>query len=215
MNAKLLLVRILGIPSLLVAVSPFAMADERRGFYFNADAGGSWANDVSLNEFPDAPPGGKVELTPGARLSLGGGYRACEWFRVGGEFGYGWNFFKDADGYFSQTPMMGVAEFSLPNKSKIVPFLGGGAGMSYNAIWLDDDNLGGGSRVDGAAGDTVFAWQAFGGLRYRINESMSAGLIYKYLDTQASEWDVENTSQDIRFGKVHLHTVSFSFSMSF
>ena len=215
MKTTLHLLRILSVSGLLVALSPLAQADEHRGFYFNADLGGSWANNVSLKEFPDAPPGGKVELTPGARLSLGGGFRACDWFRVGGEFGYGWNVFKDADGYLSQTPMMGVVEFHLPNRSKIVPFIGGGAGMSYNVIWFDNDSLGNGSRVDGAAGDTVFAWQAYGGLRYRINESMSAGVVYKYLDTQASEWDVDNTSQDIRFGKIHLHSVSFSFSMSF
>jgi opacity protein-like surface antigen len=208
-------VSFLGVCSLLAISSPFARADDHRGLYFNADLGGSWAQNVSLNEFPDAPPGGKVELTPGARLTLGGGYRVNPWFSVGGEFGYGWNLFKDADGYLSQTPMLGIVEFRLPNKSKIVPFIGGGAGMSVNFIWLDDDSLGNGSRVDGGAGDAVFAWQAYGGLRYKFNESMSAGIVYKYLDTQASEWDVDNTSQDIRFGKVHVHAVSASLSMSF
>jgi opacity protein-like surface antigen len=215
MKTKLHLIRILAVTGLLVASSPLARADERRGFYFNADVGGSWVDNVSLNEFPDAPPGGKVELTPGARLSMGGGFRATEWFRVGGELGYAWNYFEDADGYLSQSPFMGIVEFQLPNKSRIVPFIGGGAGMNYNVIWLDDDSLGNGSRVDGVAGDTVFAWQAYGGLRYRINESMSAGIIYRFLDSQSPEWDVDDTSQDIRFGKIHLHSISASFSMSF
>jgi opacity protein-like surface antigen len=199
---------------LAVGSSP-ALADERRGLYFNADLGGSLANNVSLNEFPDAPPGGKVELLPGVRFSLGSGYRVNEWFSAGGEFGYNWNLFKDADGYLSQTPFMGNVEFRLPNRSNIVPFIGGGPGMSFNVIWLDNDSLGNGSRVDGSAGDAVFAWQVYGGFRFKINDSMSAGVVYKYLDTQASEWDVDNTSQDIRFGKVHVHSISATFSMSF
>jgi opacity protein-like surface antigen len=87
--------------------------------------------------------------------------------------------------------------------------------MSFNVIWLDNDSLGNGSRVDGSAGDAVFAWQVYGGFRFKINDSMSAGVVYKYLDTQASEWDVDNTSQDIRFGKVHVHSISATFSMSF
>jgi opacity protein-like surface antigen len=199
---------------LAVGSSP-ALADERHGLYFNADLGGSLVNKLSLNEFPDAPPGGRVELHPGVRFGLASGYRVNEWFSAGGEFGYNWNLFKDADGYLSQTPFMGNVEFRLPNKSSIVPFIGGGPGMSFNVIWLDDDSLGNGSRVDGSAGDAVFAWQVYGGFRFKINDSMSAGIVYKYLDTQASEWDVDNTSQDIRFGKVHVHSISATFSMSF
>jgi len=125
------------------------------------------------------------------------------------------NTFKDADGYLSQAPFLANVEFRLPNRSPIVPFIGGGPGMSFSAIWFDNDSLGNGSRVDGSAGDTVFAWQAYGGLRYRINEYMSAGIIYKYFDAQATSFEVNNTSQDIRFAKTHVHTISACFSMSF
>jgi opacity protein-like surface antigen len=208
-------ISILSAYGLLALSSPFAAADEHKGLYFNADIGGSWADTVSLNAFPDAPPGGKVEFTPGMRMSAGAGYRVNDWFSAGGEMGYMWNGFKDADGYLSQTPFLANIEFRLPNKSRIVPFIGGGPGMSFNVIWLDDDSLGGGSRVDGSAGDAVFAWQAYGGLRFRINEYMSAGIVYKYFDAQSSEWDVDNSSQNIRFGKTHVHSISACFSMSY
>ncbi len=208
-------VSILSAIGLLAVSSPSVLADEHHGLYFNGDIGGTLADSTALNEFPDAPPGGKVEFHPGMRLSVGGGFRFNDWFSVGAETGFSYNTFKGADGYFSQTPFLGNVEFRLPNKSRIVPFIGGGPGMSFNTIFLDDDSLGSGSRIDGAASDAVFAWQVYGGLRFKINEYMSAGVIYKYLDAQASEWDVEDTSQDVRFGKTHVHTISASFSMSF
>jgi len=215
MKSHIRSVSILSAFGLLAVSSPFASADEHHGLYFNADVGGTLVNSTALNEFPDAPPGGKVEFNPGMRLSAGGGYRVNDWFSAGGELGFMWNTFKDADGYFSQTPLLANIEFRLPNRSPIVPFIGGGPGMSFNTIWFDNDSLGNGSRVDGAAGDVVFAWQAYGGLRFKINEYMSAGVVYKYLDAQASKFDVDNTSQDIRFGKTHTHCISACFSMSY
>jgi opacity protein-like surface antigen len=215
MKARPLLTRILSICVLLAASAPFAPGDEHKGIYFNADLGGSLVNTISLNEFPGAPSGEKVELHPGVRFSAGAGYRVNDWFSAGGEMGYNWNLFKDADGYFSQTPMLANVEFRLPNQSNIIPFIGGGPGLSFNGIWLDDDSLGNGFRVDGSASDTVFAWQAYGGFRFKITDYMSAGVVYKYFDCQASEWDVDDTSVDIRFSKAHIHTISACFSMSF
>lgn len=208
-------ISILSVCGLLALLPLSSRGDERKGLYFNADVGGSWADNISLNEFPDAPPGGNVELTPGVRLSAGGGYRFNDWFSVGAEMGYMWNGFEDADGYLSQTPFLANVELRLPNKSRIVPFIGGGPGMSFSSIWLDDDALGNGSSVDGGASDVVFAWQAYAGLRFRISEYMSAGIVYKYFDAQSPEWDVDNTSQDIRFGKSHVHSICANFSMSF
>jgi opacity protein-like surface antigen len=199
----------------LAASAPFALADEKQGLYFNADLGGAVAETTALNEFPDAPPGGKVEFNPGVRLSIGSGFRFNEWFSAGAEMGFTVNGFKDADGTFSQAPFLGNVELRLPNKSRIVPFIGGGPGMTFSSIYLDDDNLGNGSRVDGGTSDVVFAWQAYGGLRFKINEYTSAGIIYKYFDAQAPEWDVDDTSQDIRFGKTHIHAISACVMMSF
>ena len=215
MKIHLQSISILSAFGLIVASSPFALADEHHGLYFNADLGGALVENTALNEFPGAAPGGKVEFNPGMRMSLGGGFRFNDWFSVGAETGYMFNTFKDADGYMSQTPFLANVEFRLPNRSPIVPFIGGGPGMSFNAIWLDYDSLGNGSRVDGGGGDTVFAWQAYGGLRFKINEYMSAGVVYKYFDAQASKWEVDNTSQDIRFGKTHTHSICASFSMSY
>jgi len=195
--------------------STVALAEEKQGPYAGADLGIALTGDTALREFPGAGRGHHVEFDPGVRLSLGGGWSFCEWFRAGGEFGIIGHNIKGADATFSEIPFMAVAEFRLPNKSPIVPFIGGGPGFAISVISLDDDNLGGGDFVDGSASDAVFAWQVYGGLRYKIDDHMSVGLVYKYFEAEAPTWDVRRTSQDIRFGRTHTHAISASFSIDF
>jgi len=194
------------------ATSP---AGEQSGIYFKADAGGTLAKSTALKEFPDAPPGGSVKFHPGARLSMGGGYRFNDWLSVGGETGFIGNDIKGADATLTQVPMFADVELSLTNRTRLIPFIGGGPGVSISVINIDDDSLGGGSIVDGSTSDAVFAWQAYGGVRFKINDNMSVGLVYKYFGAGSPTWDVERSSQDIRFGNAHVHTFSATFQMSF
>ena len=199
-----------------LAVSQSAgIAGEERGFYVGADVGGTIAESVSLKEFPGTSPGGDVKFHPGARLSLNGGYRFNNWLSLGAETGYMFNTVKGADIALSQTPFLGNVEFRIPNESPLEPFFGGGPGFSVTVITLDDDSLNGGTDVDGNAADAVFAWQAYGGVRYKINEKMSVGILYKYFEADASSWDVGGTAQDIRFGRARVHSFSASFQMNF
>ena len=199
----------------LALVPVTTLAAEGGGVYYNADLGGTIIESTSLKEFPDAPPGGKVEFNPGVRLSLGGGFRFNEWLSLGGETGFSFNSIDGADATVSQVPFLANVEFRLPNKTPLVPFFGGGPGMSFSGITIDDDSIGNGSRVDGSASDAVFAWQAYGGVRYKLNDNMSVGVIYKYLYADSTNWDVDGTSQDMRFGETSMHTISGSFSMDF
>ena len=199
----------------LLLSQPECLAGEERGFYAGADVGGTTAESTSLKEFPDAPSGGNVEFNAGARLSLNGGYRFNNWFSLGAEMGYMFNTVKGADIALAQSPLLANVEFRMPNKSRFEPFIGGGPGFSLTVISLDDDGLNGGSDVDGSAGDTVFAWQAYGGVRYKINPTMSVGVVYKYFEADAANWDVGGTSQDIRFGRATVHTFSGSFQWNF
>lgn len=192
-----------------------AFADEERGFYAGADVGGTIAESVSLKEFPDAPPGGDVKFHPGARLSLNGGYRFNNWLSLGAETGFMVNTVKGADIAISQTPFLANVEFRMPNQTPLEPFIGGGPGVSVTVIALDHDRLNGGSDVNGSAADAVFAWQAYGGVRYKITESMSVGLLYKYFAADPASWDVRHTSQQIRFGTANVHSFSASFQVNF
>jgi opacity protein-like surface antigen len=199
----------------LMLASTFSACAEETGPYFNADVGVALTDDTELKGFPDAVPGQDIEFDPGVRMSLGGGYRFCNWFKAGAEFGVIANSVDGADIDVSQIPFMANFELSVPNKSPLVPFVGGGPGMSIGVITLDDEQLGGGSTVDGSASDAVFAWQVYAGLRYRINENMSAGIIYKYFEAEGPDWEVHGTTQDIRFGRSRTHSISGSFLMEF
>lgn len=208
------IVPVIGISAVLAACNAFAH-DEGHGFYAGADVGGAVAESTSLREFPDAPPGGKVKFHTGARLSLNAGYRFTDWFSLGAETGFIANEIRGADAALVQAPILGVVEFRLPNKSPVEPFIGGGPGVSFSMLGINDDDLGGGTDVDGADSDAVFAWQAYGGLRVKLNDHLSLGAVYKYFAADAANWSVENTSQDIRFGRARVHSISVLFSANF
>jgi opacity protein-like surface antigen len=199
----------------LLASSANSQAGEEHGFYLGADVGAARAESSSLREFPDAPPGGKVRFNTGARLSLDAGYRFNDWLSLGAETGFIVNEIKGADAALLQAPILAVVEFRMPNKSPLVPFIGGGPGVSFSAIGINNDSLNGGTDVDGAAADAVFAWQVYGGVRFKITDSLSLGAVYKYFAADAAEWDVRNNSQSIRFGKARVLSIGASLSVSF
>jgi opacity protein-like surface antigen len=202
---------------LLPAATPGILNAEEApsGPYVGADLGVALTQDARLKSFPGSGGGGDVQFDTGIRLSLAGGWRFTDWLRAGGEFGVISHAIQGADATFAHFPLMANVELQLPNKTPIVPFIGGGPGVSISTISFDDDNLRGGDFVDGSASDAVFAWQVYGGLRYKINDSMSAGLVYKYFEAGESSWDVDGSSTDIRFGRTRTHAISASFSMGF
>lgn len=214
MNISHSLIRSLPVSALTLVVAPLT-AEEKQGFYVGADIGGTVAESTRLKEFPDAPPGGTVKFNPGIRLGLNAGYRFNDWLSLGLDTGVMANEVKDSDITVSQVPMMANVELSLPNRSPLEPFIGGGPGFSASAIYVNDDRLNTGSDVDGSAADVVFAWQAYGGVRYNLNDRMSVGIIYRYFSAEEAEWDVRRTSQDIRFGEARVHSFSASFTFKF
>jgi opacity protein-like surface antigen len=190
-------------------------AADQAGPYVSVDAGGALTGDVSLKEYPGAGGGSKVEFNPGIRLSLDGGWRFSQWLRAGGQFGVISHQVDGPEVSYGQFPILGNVEFQIPNRWRLIPFFGGGAGVSIATVTFDDDNLAGGDVVDGSAADAVFAWQLYGGLRYKLSETMAVGLVYKYFESESTNWEVDGTATDIRFGRARTHSISASFSMDF
>jgi opacity protein-like surface antigen len=208
--------------------SAWAGEGQTRGFYVQLDIGGTVAEDVEVKEFLGPLQGVEVEFDPGVRLDLAAGYEVTPWFAVELQTGFSALFVERLKGLpyvdvnnssFSTVPMLVNVRFQYPNKSRLVPYVGGGAGGAISSFYADDITDYQNFVVDGADSDAVFAYQGFAGLRFQINEKMSAGVVYKYIVTKGASWDVDDywgpSMGEISFDDVGAHAASAFFSMRF
>lgn len=195
-------------------------------FYMKADAGAAWLMDTDLEEFfGDRTPGAKVEFEPGPRFGLGFGYAVTDWFAAEADLGFMYNYLDNVtdstrtDALFGQVPFMLNAKVQLPNAKRLIPYAGAGAGGS--AMFLDADDLEvAGTRVRGTGSDVVFAWQFFGGLRYKLTDNVDLGVEYRYFGAQEPEFDgdshgFESGDESISFGRIEGYAVSLSVQFRF
>jgi len=193
-----------------------------QNFYLGADAGVAIAEDVKLKEFIVPTPGAKMKLYDGGRLSLAGGYNFNDYMGVQLESGFMVNGVKsvsggnDFDAIISHVPLLAdfVVRYDKPD-CRLVPFAGVGLGGDVSIINVDNELAANGTRVDGAGGDVVFAWQAFGGLRYRLTDSISLGGAYKFFSADGATWDVQHSHGDIKSGSAVVHSVVVDFTWKF
>lgn len=190
-----------------------------QGFYLNANAGVSLAEDVKISQFITPTPGAKFKLEAGPQFGVAGGYNFNDYVGAQLESGFIFNTVENsgsADAALSHVPMLVdvVLRYDKPD-CKWVPYLGAGAGGDVSIITLDYVTAPGGAVVDGSGSAVVFAWQAFAGLRYRINPAMSVGAGYKYFSANGATWDVEHTAGDIKSGSAQVHSFGVDFSWKF
>lgn len=216
---KLFQTTVLGATVALLSLIAARAQDTR--WYVKADAGGALTCNTELKEFfGTATPGSKVKFDPGVRFSYGGGYWLTDWFAAEAETGVIANMIHSItgatrdDAVFSNVPFLINARFQCPSTNCIVPYFGGGVGGAASIINIDRIDIGG-TAVHGSQADAVFAYQAFGGLRYRINEHINVGLEYHYFATTAPGWDARNISGSMRFGNIDTHTITAAFSYRF
>ena len=196
------------------------------GFYVKADAGGNITQDVDLEEFfgPVAPDT-KVKFDPGPRFAFAGGYQLTPWFALEGEVGFLYNKLDSItgasrvdDAWFINVPFLVNGKFQWPNRSPITPYIGAGVGFSEVILDVDEISLGG-TTLHGDNADTVFAYQAFAGLRYRINERMGLSLEYHFVAADGAQWEADFTSGTVsdrmKFGNTQTHSLSLAFDFRF
>ena len=193
-----------------------------QGFYLNSDLGAALAENVSLQRFIVPTPGAKIELEPGVRLSVAGGYNFNDLVGVELETGFIFNEIQSMTGFGSVDAVLGhapllanvVLRYDRPD-CKWVPYAGAGAGGDASLIALDHVIAPNGAVVDGEASTVVFAWQAFAGVRYKITEKISVGASYKFFSSEGASWDVSNTSGDIKTDTAKVHTILATFNIKF
>ena len=196
------------------------------GWYVKADAGGNITQNTDLKEFfGPVEPGTRVKFDPGYRFGLGGGYQLTEWFAAEAEVGFMGNRITSITGasevhdtWFMNVPFLVNAKLQWPNRSLITPYIGGGVGFSEAILDVGNITIND-TTLHGDNADTVFAYQAFAGLRYRFNDRMGLSLEYRYFAADGAEWRSDSafgTATDrMRFGNTRTHAISVAFDFRF
>jgi opacity protein-like surface antigen len=181
----------------------------------------AWAGVGHSQHFVQTP-GGKVKLEPGGRLSAAGGYNFNDYIGAQIETGLIYNEIKsmtgagNVDGSLGHMPLLVDVVFRYDRPDcKWVPYVGAGGGGDISVIYLDHVTAPNGSIVDGSGSTAVFAWQAFAGLRYRLNDNMSIGAGYKFFSASSASWDVRDTAGDIKTGTARVHSAGVDFNITF
>jgi opacity protein-like surface antigen len=214
------------ISSAMLLACAFPVWSQGTGFYVKTDLGGTLVQDTDLTEFfGPVAPGTKVKFDPGFRAGFTGGYQVTPWFAGEAEIGFMQNqidFITGADRvhdtWFSNVPFLANAKFQFPNPSPLTPYIGAGVGFTESILSVDQISLGG-TSLNGDLYDTEFAYQAFAGLRYRLNERMGLSVEYRYFAAEAPSWRADFTSgtatDTMRFGHTRTHIFSLAFDFRF
>src|SRR5437867_8113428 len=161
-------------------------------FYVTGGVGPALTLDTDVKEFFGPTSGAKVRFDTGVRFSVAGGYQFKDWLAVELETGLIYNSVdrvtgsSNADFSVSHVPFLANVVCQCPRMAPIVPYAGVGAGFAASVIDIDSFTLGT-TTVTGSESDIVFAYQAFIGARYELNERMGVSFTYKYFATGEPE----------------------------
>ena len=196
------------------------------GPYFRLGLGPSVFEDGRLTQF-----GGPTDSTIKFRTGFAGdgaiGYAFNRYVAADFEVGGVGAEIKSVPGYFSYRTYLGSVSYlanvtlSCPiPRTIVVPYIGVGAGgstMVFDTDGFGDNYVG----LYGSDSDTVFAWQARAGLRFRLNSQMSLGIGYKYFATEDFSFSYppafpgSGPNLPIAFDGIRAHSVLFTFQMNF
>lgn len=211
---------------LLAATVLFTARAEQGKFYVKADVGAAVTTDTELKEFfgQALAPNSEISFNPGFHLGVRGGYGVTDWFDAEVETGFSVNHIdsitgaSEADGDVTNIPLLANARFHYPAFHGISPYLGAGLGFSSTVLSADDIVIGG-TTMDGSTSGLVFAYQAFAGVRFALNEQMGISLEYHYFQATSAELDaavvVGTTSDELKLGGISTHLVTLAFDYRF
>ena len=210
----------------LLSIAACASFAEQGKFYVKADAGGAVTTDTELKEFfgQALAPSSEISFDPGFHLGVRGGYGVTDWFDAEVETGFTVNRIdsitgaSEADGDVTNIPLLLNARFHCPALHRVSPYFGAGLGFASTVLWADDIVIGS-TVMDGSTSGLVFAYQAFAGVRFAINERMGISVEYHYFATTSAEMDaavvVGTTSDELEIGGMSSHLVTLAFDYRF
>ena len=165
-----------------------------------------------------------VKYDVGASVDGAFGWAFNKYVGLDLESGYVWGSINNIPGYnangstIANVPFLGNLTLSLPiPHTNIVPYIGGGAGGAvsiFDAHAFSDQAQN--QTAYGSESDTVFAYQAFAGVRFMLSPNVSLGLGYKYFATGNPTFSYPPAPNlNIAFSGVHTHTVMFTLQCNF
>jgi len=206
----------------MIWVSGLTANGQETGFYAKGDIGGNITPDFDLKEFfGENVSGSKVKADPGFRLGMAAGYQFNPYLAAEAEVGFMDNNIDSItgasrlhDASFWNVPFLVNAKLQYPNRSLITPYVGAGVGFSATGFDIDYVRIG---RVEAWGSDSaaVFAWQAFAGLRYTLNERMGVAVEYRYFWSDDAEFDADWGYGRLGFGSITTHVISLAFNFQF
>jgi len=222
---KHLLSLVLAASCAAVFVAPQIAQAQPQKLYLRGNIGGNWAQSADLKEFfGPVAPGTKVKFDPGISLDVAAGYEFTDWFAGEMQTGVMANRIASItgasvhDAWFSNVPLLFNVRLQCPQPWRLVPYIGGGVGINASVIHTGHITLNG-TTAFGDQSDVVFACQAFGGLRYKLNNHMSVGAEYRYYLTGDPRWEADDVfgtaSTTMRMSGAEIHSVSLTFNYNF
>jgi opacity protein-like surface antigen len=228
-KAKLVTIAIFAI---LISPAVCQATPPNPGTYMSGFIGATIPNDtivstddfVSNQIFTD-----RMELDPGINIGITGGHD-FGYLRLEGELSYknsemngivdqSDNFsFRNVDGSLAALAMMFNSFADLHNDSPVTPYFGGGIGFA--TLYLSDtfgtntrDNLITRDLLYINDSDTVFAYQAGGGVEIALSPYLSLDLGYRYFGTTRARFD-SSFDQSTRL-KIESHNATAGFRLKF
>jgi opacity protein-like surface antigen len=197
------------ILAILILPNYTSAAQGRAGGYASVFLGTSLLDDtdVSTDQYFGSVTtyNDRIEFNPGVYAGGTAGYDFGI-FRLEGELSYRQNEmdkitdrdtgfkYGGVDGDVGVFAVMANAFFDLHNDTPITPYFGGGIGVA--TIYISDtfgtDNLGVRRTLYSEDNESVFAYQAGGGLDIALNRQTSLDIGYRYFETEkanfTSDW---------------------------
>lgn len=190
------------------------------------DIGGTIAEDAALTKFSGPiTGGGELQLGAGGEFSMALGYRLTPWLALEGEWGFAYNNVESVgnwhypDSGLSQMLFMANVVVEKPF-GRLSPFCGAGIGGDLSSLTFGSNS----SyyywywEPDGEGSDFVLTYQLFAGVKYRLSDNSSLGIMYRYVSTAEQNWNVDwwtGTNFDVGVNAIHMHYISLVFSASF
>ncbi len=193
-----------------------------QGAYGWYEAGGSVIERAKLQDFFGNPVNGNpVEFDPGFHFGIAFGRQLHRYVKVEVESGFNYNALKSiggaaaSSGNLYRVPLMANLVLQFPNRTRLVPVLGAGAGGQW--LGLDAQNIAYGSTlITGTSETWVFSYQGYAGVHYHLNDRLSLGLFYHYHVADGPSWNFGPASAgNFKLDSIRTHSLSLTLGWYF